>query len=289
MKSFASFAMVCAVAALGCGGKGGDKGTTPVAPAPQIKLTPGDQLTFTPLDPNAGDKGPQISVLFGDITQKGPIGFLLKAPPGFKPGVHTHSSDDYAVGITGVLHNYGAGDAEGPGVGAGGIWFQPGNVPHDNHCEDGADCVAFVFLPNGFDFQPFPAGQASPPTGGIQVTAAADVVYKPLDPNIGDKGPQLAVLFGNPQEKAPIGFLLKLPAGFKPGPHTHTSDDWAVIVRGTMHNFAPGDEGVGLGPGGTWFQPGNQVHDNHCEDGAECLLFVYMPNGFDFVPAAAAQ
>ena len=54
-----------------------------------------------------------------------------------------------------------------------------------------------------------------------------------------------------------------------------------------MHNFAPGgDEGKALGPGGHWFQPGKMVHDNHCEEkGGTCLSFVYMPKGFDFMPA----
>ena len=92
--------------------------------------------------------------------------------------------------------------------------------------------------------------------------------------------------FGDPKKKGPIGFLLKVPAGFKPGPHTHSSDDYAVIVQGAMHNFAqPGtDEGPAVGPGGTWFQPANKPHDNHCDGPGDCIAFIYMPNGFDLKP-----
>ena len=36
-------------------------------------------------------------------------------------------------------------------------------------------------------------------------------------------------------------------------------------------------------------QPANVVHDNHCEAGSECLVFVYLPKGFDFKPAKAAK
>jgi hypothetical protein len=120
----------------------------------------------------------------------------------------------------------------------------------------------------------------------IVLTPAADVKFQPMDPNDKEgKGPQISVVFGDPKKKAPIGFLLKVPAGMKAGAHSHSSDDYAVIVKGTMHNFAPGDEGKGLTAGGTWFQPGKMVHDNHCEAGSECLQFVYMPNGLDFIPA----
>src|SRR5438876_403044 len=84
-------------------------------------------------------------------------------------------------------------------------------------------------------------------------TAIKDAKWAPLDPkDTSGAGPQMAPVFGDPK-KGPFGFLLKVPAGFKPGPHTHTSDDYAVIIQGTVHNFkAPGtDEGPGLTPGGS--------------------------------------
>ena len=112
------------------------------------------EATWIPLDPKAGDKGPQVSVVFGDLAKKAPIGFLFKTPPGFRPGPHTHSSDDFAVVIEGHMHNYAAGKAEGPGLGAGERWHQIANEPHDNYCEPGADCVVFIYMPDGFDFKP---------------------------------------------------------------------------------------------------------------------------------------
>jgi hypothetical protein len=125
----------------------------------------------------------------------------------------------------------------------------------------------------------------------IVTTPAADQKWTPLDAKAGDKGPEMSVVFGDPKTKGPIGFLLKVPAGFKPGPHTHTSDDYAVIISGSMHDFAAGsdkvDVGKALGPGSTWFQPGKQVHDNLCDTGSECEFFVYMPNGFDMIPYKA--
>jgi Domain of unknown function (DUF4437) len=133
----------------------------------------------------------------------------------------------------------------------------------------------------------FSASHAGAPA--IRLTPADQIKYQPLDPKAGAAGPQVAVVFGQMNKKAPIGILLKTPAGFKPGPHLHTSDNHVVVVRGTAHNFAAGGpEGSGIGPGGTWFQPGNADHDNHCTPTAECLLFVYLPKGFDFKPPKSA-
>jgi len=136
----------------------------------------------------------------------------------------------------------------------------------------------------------FFAGSMAAGTKDPTLTALKDEKWTPIDAKAGDKGPQMAVVFGDPKAAGkPLGFLLKLPAGFKPGPHTHTSDDYAVVVQGSAHNFVPGaDEGAALTAGGTWFQPGKKVHDNHCDSKEDCILFVYTPAGFDFVPAPAA-
>jgi hypothetical protein len=123
----------------------------------------------------------------------------------------------------------------------------------------------------------------------IVVTPAADLKFEPLDPKDTEvKGPAMSVVFGDVKKKGQaIGFLLRIPAGGKAGPHTHTSDDYVVGITGLIHDFAPGpEEGKPLGPGGHWFQPGKMVHDNDCEaKGGTCLSFVYMPKGFDFIPA----
>ena len=124
----------------------------------------------------------------------------------------------------------------------------------------------------------------------IVVTPPADVKFMPLDPNDKEgKGPQISVLSGDMKKKGtPLYFLLKIPAGFKPGPHSHSSDDYAVVVQGSVHNFAAGgDEGKAVDVGGSWFQPGKVAHDNHCASTTPCILAVYTPKGFDFLPAKA--
>ena len=124
----------------------------------------------------------------------------------------------------------------------------------------------------------------------ISRTPAPEVKYQPLDPSDKEgKGPQIAIVFGDMMKKAPVGFLFKVPAGFRPGPHIHTQDYYSVVLQGTVHDFAPGaDEGKAIGPGGHWFQAGKAPHDNHCASKESCVIFIYSPEGYDYIPIKAA-
>lgn len=120
----------------------------------------------------------------------------------------------------------------------------------------------------------------------LTVTPASDVRFQPINPNdTSGKGTQIAVVFGD-RSKGPVAFLLKTQAGERPGPHTHSSDIYSVVVRGTGHTFLAGaSEGPPLVPGSTAFTPAKVPHDNHCADTSECLFFEYAPNGLDFIPS----
>ena len=124
----------------------------------------------------------------------------------------------------------------------------------------------------------------------ITRTPAPEVKYQPLDP--GDKqgkGPQISMVFGDMKVKAPVGFLFKVPPGFRQGPHIHTQDYYSVVLQGVVHDFAPGaDEGAAIGPGGHWFQAGKAPHDNHCASTESCVIFIYSPEGYDYIPIKAA-
>jgi hypothetical protein len=148
----------------------------------EIVVTPAADVKFEPLDPNDKEmKGPSYSVVFGDMKKKGqPIGFLLKMPAGSHAGAHTHTSDDYVVGITGLSHNFAAGGDEGKPIGPGGHWFQPGKVAHDNFCEPkGGPCMSFVYMAKGFDFTPAKVDAKAAPAAPAK---PAEPVAKPAAP-----------------------------------------------------------------------------------------------------------
>jgi hypothetical protein len=117
------------------------------------------------------------------------------------------------------------------------------------------------------------------------LTQADDVKWTPLVPDLGAKGPQLSVVFGD-TKKGPVGLLLKIPAGFKSGPHTHSSDYWGVVLNGTMHDYAPGtlEAAKHMEKGSWWTEPSELPHENFCSEAGDCEIFAYFPNGFDSKP-----
>lgn len=120
--------------------------------------------------------------------------------------------------------------------------------------------------------------------------AAADMKWQALVPQLGAKGPQISVVFGD-LKKGPVGLLLKLPAGFTPGPHTHSSEYTGVVIYGELTDFDPGQGAAAekLAPGGRWIEPANHPHDNLCSAKGECLEYVYFAKGFDMKPFAPAK
>ena len=136
----------------------------------------------------------------------------------------------------------------------------------------------------------FAAAAPAERTAEIWRTPPAQVSYRPLDPRDKQgKGPQISMVFGEMNKPAPVGFLFKVPGGFRPGPHTHTQDYYSVVLEGLVHDFVPGaDEGAAIGPGGFWFQAGNKLHDNHCASATPCVIFIYSPSGYDYLPAQPA-
>lgn len=53
------------------------------------------------------------------------------------------------------------------------------------------------------------------------------------DPNI--EGVQVAVVYGNPQEKGFYIIRVKFPAGFEVPVHTHTFNEMATVMSGTLY------------------------------------------------------
>jgi len=176
MKTTTTLLLVLPVATAGLGFAGGVVAAT--AKGKEIVVTPAAEVKYEPMDPNDKEmKGPSFAVVFGDVKKKGqPVGLLLRMPPGARPGPHTHTSDDYVVGITGVNHDFAPGGDEGKPLGAGAYWFQPGKVVHDNHCEEkSGPCLQFVYLPKGVDFMPAKADAktAAKPAEAAKPIAAA--------------------------------------------------------------------------------------------------------------------
>ncbi len=132
------------------------------------------------------------------------------------------------------------------------------------------------------------SAQTAASKAAMIVTAFEDAKFEPVNPKLPD-GPQMAVLWGDPAQ-GPSTMLLKLKKGSVPL-HVHTADYHLVVLEGTMKHWAgteTEDEAKPLGPGSSWFQPGDQVHGDSCLT-AECLMYVSWKGKRDGRLASSAR
>jgi hypothetical protein len=119
----------------------------------QSVITPADQVEWFAMIPEMGDKGPKMSVVFGDLATKGqPIGVLVEVPAGTVSPPHIHSSDYWSVVFAGEESDFDGDASNAKPLPAGSWWYQPGKDPHANKCFGPDDCVFFVYYANGMDF-----------------------------------------------------------------------------------------------------------------------------------------
>ncbi len=112
--------------------------------------------------------------------------------------------------------------------------------------------------------------------------------WKPLVPEMGDKGPMVASLWGD-MMSGPNGFFIKLPAGDKGMLHTHTNDYHGVGIT-VASAGQDGGKTHAVAQGTYWFQPGGTGHLNACPGKAPCIGLAHFNAGkFDFAPAKPAK
>jgi quercetin dioxygenase-like cupin family protein len=125
------------------------------------------------------------------------------------------------------------------------------------------------------------AGAKAGATQGTFTTSDA-IPWKPADPKKPD-GVQMFVVWGNPNKGA-SEILLKFPAGTDVGWHWHTAAYQGVVIQGKFtHTFKGAAPQTG-GPGSVWSQPARQVHDDKCEEGADCIVAALFHGKLDFKP-----
>ena len=114
------------------------------------------------------------------------------------------------------------------------------------------------------------------------IRPAADMKWADLSPDT--PGVKVADLWGD-HTKGAFGALIKFPAGFTVGMHTHTSDMRIVIVSGTFIHGPEGKPTVSLTAGSYLKQPGgNYRHTTACDKASECVFFIEGSGKFDLKP-----
>ncbi|MBA3819783.1 MAG: DUF4437 domain-containing protein [Deltaproteobacteria bacterium] len=252
-----------------------------------VTMLPAD-MKWAPLDEKAGDKGPMMAAVWGD-PMKEPNGMFLKLPAGSQGMWHSHTGDYHGVTISGGPNHLQDGETKAKPLLAPSYWFEPKGTSHNSQCLGKEPCVVFIQFNEGpFDFAPAESKKGAKPDPRHVEKREKDLKYAPMVPEAGDKGPMVAPVWGD--AAAASGSFIKLPAGMVSPPHTHSSDYHAVIIKGTVMDYAPDDKAPKeMGPGSYYMQPGGGAHITACKAGSECLSYVYSAGKFDMALSPAAD
>jgi|GEM_PF-1057820 hypothetical protein len=120
-----------------------------------------DELSWKPVIPGNAN-GPHRAILWGDPAT-GPAGTLMRFPPGFHAGMHSHNADYHAVVISGAPRHFAEGESpkEAKKLGPGSYWMQKGKEVHDDTCDPGAECLLMITTTGPASYIP-----AGPPVDG---------------------------------------------------------------------------------------------------------------------------
>jgi len=127
-------------------------------------------------------------------------------------------------------------------------------------------------------------GAAYPPlNGGTSVSLPAkhfvftDTGAKGINPKTGIA---VANVWGDVKAGA-HGAFFKFDPGFVSPVHTHTYDYYAVVIKGELENYKPGQTPDKLGPGSYWYQRGKEAHTTACVSKEPCEIYIVQGEKFD--------
>ena len=112
-------------------------------------IWPAGDLKWT--DVAGGPPGVKQATLWGD-PNKGAFGAIFKFPPGFSSPLHTHSSEERIVTVSGTFIHGPEGNPEVrlPG---GSYLLEPANYRHTTSCDKASECVFFLESNGKFDIK----------------------------------------------------------------------------------------------------------------------------------------
>ena len=292
MRTFSSLALALAMTALGSAQVAAQSTDSNPDAGPTSEVVSRSDVKFQPLNPARGDNSPKAGILWGDIKADVPSGFLVTFVDGFASPPHIHNITYRAVVIGGLIHNDDP-DAEDMWMEPGSFWTQPAGEVHITSAK-GSKAMAFLEILEGpylvrpieeaFDNGERPVNVEE---RNVVWLDASDTTWvgQPGTPASAD-GPEIAFLWGNPQDGQLKGTFVKLPAGFSGELRSNGSSLRAVVIQGQTSHRLPGESDVNnLEPGSYFGSTGETVHQVSCEAGEDCIIYVRTEGKFDVTPA----
>ncbi|ELP30444.1 hypothetical protein RBSWK_05706 [Rhodopirellula baltica SWK14] len=233
--------------------------------AQKTRVLLASDVQWQSLNPNRGDAAPKAGTLWGDQTEDGASGFLVKFVDGFASPPHIHNITYRGVVIAGGLHNDDP-DAEPMWMAAGSYWTQPLGEVHITAAR--GDSVAYVEIQEGpYLVQPpseaFDTGErpVNVDASNLVWLKASDTSWIEPTKTVSKSEPEITFLWGRPAADQVSGTLVKLPAGFTGKIMTAASTFRAVVIRGQLHLHLEGkDKIAALVPGSYFGSEGEATH-----------------------------
>ncbi len=117
----------------------------------------GDSIVLLPVSDLEWQTNPRgASFSYPWKEEGGRHGDVVRFPPGFDSGPHTHTASYRGVVIQGELMNPAGRESTSVRLPPGSTWFVAGGVVHSTKCVSDQECMFYVHQEAGFDFTPVP-------------------------------------------------------------------------------------------------------------------------------------
>ena len=257
---------------------------------PEVVLM--SEVEWSPLNPARGDQSPRAGNLWGDRTNSGASGFLVKFESGFSSPPHIHNITYRGVVISGTIHNDDP-NAEKMWMPAGSFWTQPAGEAHITAAE-GSTNLAYIEIDEGpylvnpkeeaFDNGEKPINVHESNITWLDASNVTWIDHSEIPTSANEA--KVAFLWSNPQNRELNGTLVKLPSGFTVKIRSNGSTLSAVLIQGRSQYQVPSEtEIMTLEPGSYFGSEGESVHQVSCEAEDECIIYVRTEGKYDVIPS----
>ncbi|MEM6392488.1 MAG: DUF4437 domain-containing protein [Planctomycetota bacterium] len=227
----------CAIAPSGCPVCGLQHEHPPEA---QSSFLRAEDVDWTPLNPARGDRSPQAANLWGDRSEAGATGFMVKFVDGFSSPPHIHNVTYRGVVLEGEVHNDDPAAAT-MWMPKGSFWTQPAGEVHITSAR-GQTNIAYIEIDSG-PYLVRPPDQAFD-KGERPVNVHDSNLVWVDDANLAwikqELGVEIAFLWGDPDSDQPYGLMARVPPGFAGTIRHQLGPLRAIVIDGSIRH--PHDE-----------------------------------------------
>ncbi|RZM80918.1 hypothetical protein C3B51_10380 [Pseudoalteromonas rubra] len=197
----------------------------------KVTVVSTEQIEWGHLNPAHGDKSPKAANLWGDRTQAGATGMLVRFEPGFSSPPHIHNVSYRGIVIEGLLHNDDPA-AKAMWMPPGSYWTQPAGEDHITAASAPGNMIYLEIDQGPYLVKPS-AQQFDNGERPVNLHYANLTWQNPrTSTQLEGAGVELANLW----QQGPLsGVLVKLPANAKVQLSSTGSEFKAVVIRGVLN------------------------------------------------------